>query len=88
MNVGTMHNSPVQQGEVQATQTQSITYSAQEIADLTRLVKDVASHLDELRLDVAQRRRAEAQLATLRAQISDAPDYVIVKRAGRILWSS
>lgn len=85
LHVGTMHNSPIQQGGVQSTQNQSVTYNAQDIADLTRLVNEVAAHLGELQLDAAQERRAKAQLATLQAQLADEPDPVIVKQAGRTL---
>lgn len=85
MHVGTMTNSPVQQGGVQSTQNQSVTYNAQDIADLTRLVSEVLSHLGELHLDATQKRKAEAQIATLQAQLADEPDPVIVKQAGRTL---
>jgi hypothetical protein len=85
MNVGTMHNSPVQQGGVNSAQNQTVTYTGQDLADLNRLVIELSSHLDELTLDAAQRRKAEAQLATLRAQLTDEPDPVIIKQAGRTL---
>jgi IPT/TIG domain len=70
MNVGTLSNSPVQQGGIHSTQNQTIAYSAQDIWDLERIVKDVTSHLDELRLDDAQKRKAEAQLATTITSLS------------------
>lgn len=85
VHVGTINNSPVQQGGVQSTQNQNVTYSAQDIAELTRFVKEVASHMGELQLDAALKRKAEAQLATLQAQLADEPDPVIVKQAGRTL---
>ncbi len=85
MHVGTMENSPVQQGGVQSTQQLTMSYSPQEITDLRRLVAEVSSPLDELRLEPAQRRRARAQLGTLDAQLSDDPDPVVVSQAGRTL---
>jgi hypothetical protein len=85
MNVGTLSNSPVQQGGIQSTQSQNTNYGPQDIADISRLVKEFTAHLDELRLDAQQHRKAEAQIATLSAQLSDEPDPVIVKQAGRTL---
>jgi hypothetical protein len=85
MHVGTMTNSPVQQGGTQSTQNQNVTYSTQDVADLVHFVSEVASHLGELQLDDAQRRRAKTQLATLQAQLADEPDPVIVRQAGRTL---
>jgi hypothetical protein len=85
MHVGTMENSPIQQGGVQSTQQLTMPYSPHEVTDLRRLVAEVSSHLDELRLEPAQQRRATAQLGTLDAQLSDDPDPIIVKQAGRTL---
>lgn len=87
MHVGTISNSPVQQGGVQSTQSQTVTYSAQDSSDLARLVSELNSHLDELQMDARQRQRAEAQIATLAAQLTAEPDPVIVKQAGRTLRS-
>jgi hypothetical protein len=56
-----------------------------EIADLSRFVNELASHLEELPIDAVQKRRVDAQLATLKAQLSDEPDPVIVRQAGRTL---
>lgn len=85
MNVGTMSNSPVQQGGVHSTQNQTVRYSTQDISDLGHLVSEFTAHLSELQMDVRQRQKAEAQIATLRAQLSDEPDPVIIKQAGRTL---
>ena len=52
--------------------------------DLRKFVTDFADHLDELRLDEAHQRKAEAQLATIKAQL-DEPNPVIVTEAGRTL---
>jgi hypothetical protein len=85
MNVGTISHSPVQQGGVESAQSQAVTYSAQDLADLSRLVSEIAAHIDELRLDTRQKLKANAQIATLKAQLTDEPDPVIVKQAGRTL---
>jgi len=42
-------------------------------------------HINELEIDPQQKQRAEAQIATLKAQLTDEPDPVIVKQAGRTL---
>jgi hypothetical protein len=85
MNVGTMSNSALQQGGVHSTQNQAITYSTQDIADLSDLITKLTAHIDELQLDARQRQRVETQIATLKAQLADEPDPAIVKQAGRTL---
>lgn len=85
VTVGTMNNSPVQVGVVNSTQTQTVTYSGQDLADLSRLVTELTLHLGELKLDARQRQKAEAQITTLRAQLSDEPDPTILKEASRTL---
>lgn len=42
-------------------------------------------HLSELKLAPADHKRAAAQLQTIQAQLSDEPDPVIVRQAGRTL---
>jgi hypothetical protein len=85
IQVGEMHNSPVQQGGVHSTAHQAITYSHSDLGDVSRLIKELTAHLHELQLDASQRRKADAQIATLKAQLSDEPDPVILKQAGRTL---
>jgi AbiTii-like protein len=64
-------------------QTSTITIQAQ---DLTTLVSELTAHLHELHLGPSQRKLAEAQIATLKAQqLADEPDAVIVQQAGRSL---
>jgi hypothetical protein len=53
--------------------------------DLARLVTEFTDHLDELNLDARQKQKAQAQIATLKAQLADEPDPVIVRQAGRTL---
>ena len=46
----------------------------------------MGSHLNELRLDANQKRKAEAQIATIKAQLSDdEPNSIIIQQAGRTL---
>ena len=85
VNVGTMTHSPLQQGGVVSTQHQAITYSQSDMADLSRLVAELTAHLSELSLEPSLRRKADAQVATLKAQLADEPDPVIVRQAGRTL---
>ena len=53
--------------------------------DLRRLVAEFTDHIDELKLDARQKQKAEAQISTLRAQLADEPDPIIVNQAGRTL---
>ncbi len=84
-NIGLAIQSSVQQAGAGARQRQDIMYGAQERADLARLVEDFAKHVHELQLDAATLRKANAQLATIKAQLSDDPDPTIVQQAGRTL---
>ena len=56
-----------------------------DIANLEKLVTDLMNHLDELDLGAPEKQKAEAQIATLKAQLGDEPDPVIVKQAARTL---
>jgi len=85
VNIGTSINSPIQQAGAQSRQEQVITYSAQELYDLVRLVSEFANHFDELKLDTRMKQKAKAQLATLEAQLSDEPDPIIVRQVGHTL---
>ena len=53
--------------------------------DLARLVTEFTDHLNELALGARQKQKAEAQIATLKAQLTAEPDPVIVQQAGRTL---
>jgi len=55
------------------------------ISDLERLVSELTKHLHELNLDDVQERKATAQIATLKAQLDDEPDPVIVRQAAQTL---
>jgi hypothetical protein len=53
--------------------------------DLKTLVDDLSEHLAELKLNQAEYQRVQAQLATLNAQLTDSPNPVIVREAGRTI---
>jgi hypothetical protein len=52
---------------------------------LKRLVNELGEHLGELKLNQAECQRVQAQLATLNAQLTDSPNPVIVREAGRTI---
>jgi hypothetical protein len=85
VNVRTAINCPIQQAGAQSMQEQVVTYSAQELSDLARLVGEFANHFDELKLDTRTKQRAKAQLDTLEAQLSAEPDPVVVRQVGQTL---
>ena len=64
---------------------QTVNYSSNDLDNLRRLVDVFDKHIDELALDAMVKRKAMAQIATIKAQLDDEPDPVIVKRAGRTL---
>lgn len=78
-NIGAMNNSPLQHVEAGGHGNQTITYSND---DLRKVIEVYRAHVDELGLDVASRRRADAQVATIEAQLLDEPDPTILKKAG------
>jgi hypothetical protein len=64
-------------------QTASITVQSH---DLLKLITELTTHLDELNLEGRQKLRAEAQIATLKAELAGHdPDPAIVTQAGRTL---
>jgi hypothetical protein len=85
VTIGTANNSPIQQAGPQANQNQSIAYNAADISNLTRLMDEFTTHLDELNLATSQKRKAEVQIATIQTQLIDEPNPTIVKEAGRTL---
>jgi|SRR5579862_90194 len=56
-----------------------------ESQDLALLTREFANHLDELNLDAREKRRVEAQIATLQVELAGDADPAIVKQAGRTL---
>jgi hypothetical protein len=84
INIGSVHNSPIQQVGPGGHGVQN-TYYELNRADLESVIELYRLHVDELGLDAATRRRADAQVATIEAQLLDEPDPAIVKSAGRSL---
>ena len=81
-NIGSMHNSPLQHVEIGATGTQSTTYATN---DLRAIVELYRAHVNELDLDDAAKRKADAAAGAIEAQLTDEPDPGIVTAAGRSL---
>lgn len=81
-NIGAMHNSPLQHVSAGGHGTQTTTYSSDDLRSVVALYRE---HVDKLGLDDAQRRRADAQVATIEAQLIDEPDPSIIKAAGKSL---
>lgn len=85
VTIGTVINSPIQQGGSHANMTQTVNYSRDDLDNLRRLVEVFDSHHDDLNLDEAAKRKAMAQVATIKTQLEDEPDPMIVMQAGRTL---
>ena len=81
-NIGEMHNSPLQHISSSGYGTQTTTYSSDDLRSIVALYRQ---HVDELGLDDAQRRKADAQVATIEAQLMDEPDPAIIESAGKSL---
>ena len=84
INIGSAHNSPIQHIGAGGHGVQNTHYQATR-NDLQGIVEVYRRHVDELALDPAARRRADAQVATIEAQLLDEPDPTIVKAAGKSL---
>jgi hypothetical protein len=54
-------------------------------SDLTRLVTELTTHLEELGLDARQQQRAEVQIATLKTELAGDPSPEIVRQAGHTI---
>jgi hypothetical protein len=80
-----MEGSTIQQAGAHSTLVQSVTYSQQDLDDLRRALDLLEKHVNELGLEEAAKRKALVQVATLKAQLTDEPDSVIIKQAGRTL---
>lgn len=83
-NIGSVHNSPIQHIGAGGHGVQNTHYQATK-NDLQAIVEVYRRHVAELKLDPATRRRADAQVATIEAQLEDEPDPIIVKAAGKSL---
>lgn len=85
LHVHRMENSTVQQAGTHSTQTQLVSYGGKDLDDLRRAIDVMEQHLDELKLDSAAGNKALAQIATIKAQLADEPNPIIIKEAGRTL---
>ena len=79
-----MEKSSIQQAGSHSTQVQTVNYGEQDLADLKR-VKLIEENFGQLKLDEAATKRAKAQIATLKAQLTDEPNPTILKEAGKTL---
>ena len=82
-NIGSVHNSPFQHVAAGAHRVQNTTYEMRN--DLRAIVDLYRQHVEELNLDATTRRKADAQVATIEAQLIDEPDPSIVRTAGKSL---
>lgn len=85
VNASSINSSPIQQGGQHANMTQSVSYHLEDLDNLRRLVDVFENNLNDLSLDAPAKRKAAAQIATIKAQLEDEPDPVIVKQAGHTL---
>jgi len=83
--VGTVSNSPIQQGGAYTNMTQTVSYSPEDLDDLRRLVEVFDQYLDDLALEASVKREVMAQVAIIKAQLEHEPNIGIVKQAGRTL---
>ncbi|MCW2315128.1 hypothetical protein SAMN06265338_1085 [Rhodoblastus acidophilus] len=83
-NIGSVHHSPFQHVAPGGYGVQNTNYQMT-ANDLRAIVDLYWDHVDELKLDVATRRKADAQIRTIEAQLIDEPDPTIVKAAGKSL---
>jgi hypothetical protein len=85
-SVGSMTNSQIQQAGAESTQTVTFSRGTKERSDLERLAREMSDHIADLALDADARRKAEAQIRTLQAQLTDdEPEALIVSKAGSTL---
>jgi hypothetical protein len=80
-----MENSTIQQAGAHSTQTQIVSYGQKDFDDLRRALDLLEQHLGDLNLDALATRKALAQVATIKVQLTDEPNPVIIKEAGRTL---
>jgi hypothetical protein len=85
LNIGHMEGGGIQLAGAHSTQHQTITYNSQDLDDLRQAIDILENRIDELNLDAAAKRKALAQVGTLKAQLSDEPNPIIIKEAGRTL---
>jgi hypothetical protein len=79
-----MEGGGIQQAGAHSIQHQTI-YNSQDLNDLRKAIEILEQHIDELNLGAAAKRKALAQVGTLKAQLSDEPNPTIISEAGRSL---
>jgi hypothetical protein len=85
IHIGTNSNSPIQQLGAGARGTQTTTYEITR-DDLEKVAALFREHGSELNLEPKLQKQADAQVATIEAQLlQDAPNPVIVREAGKSL---
>ena len=80
-----MEHSTLQQAGAHSTLMQSVTYGQKDFDDLRRALDLIERHFGELNLDDTARKKALAQVATIKAQLTDEPNPIIIREAGRTL---
>jgi hypothetical protein len=83
INIQHMESSSIQQAGSRSTQT--INYGQTDLDDLKRALDHLEQNFDQLRLDDTSGRKAKAQIATLKAQLTHEPNPTILKEAGKTL---
>jgi hypothetical protein len=82
----TVINSSIQQGGAHAKMTQIVkNYSRNDLDDLRSLIEVFKKNINDLALDAVAKQKAKVQIETIKLQIEDEPDLVIVKQAGSTL---
>lgn len=86
VKIGSMRDSQIQQAGAYSSQTASFARGSQERSDLEKLVQAMSGAIEELALGERDRRKAEAQIRTIEAQLADEePDSGIIGQAGATL---
>jgi hypothetical protein len=84
ITIGTAVNSPVQQG-IHSDQTQTTNNQMPSNEELSKLAEILESNLSLLNLDKKSTKKASSQIATIKAQLLDEPDPVVIQQAGTTL---
>lgn len=85
ISIGTMNNSSLQQAGSNSVLMQTISYRADQTDDLKHLIRLLETHFNDLRLEPQPEKKARSQINTIKAQLDDEPDPIIIKQAGRTL---
>lgn len=66
---------------------QNISFTMPDNESLKLLVEVFQTHIQDLSLAQKDLTKAKAQISTIKSQLIDEPDPVIVNKAGRTLWN-